>query len=148
MITQDVEWRTFLAPVGLQTPFEDLRAWEAPSLLPRFLLGMDVASDAQNSSSAGHAINGLVVFAAHETSNDTTVPVFLEASIEEANKTFNESLWSGRLDTETYIFHQPQVKIPLLILYSVVFVLAFFGEYSSSFNFNRILQTKLLKCRA
>ena len=33
---------------------------------------------------------------------------------------------------EEYIFHQTAVKVPLLLLYSVVFILAFFGEYCLS----------------
>ena len=36
----------------------------------------------------------------------------------------NNSEWP-----EEYIFHQTAVKVPLLLLYSVVFVFAFFGEY-------------------
>lgn len=32
-------------------------------------------------------------------------------------------------ETEEYIFHQTQVKVPLLLLYTLVFILAFFGKY-------------------
>ncbi|MPC57624.1 hypothetical protein E2C01_051609 [Portunus trituberculatus] len=35
---------------------------------------------------------------------------------------------------EEYIFHQTAVKVPLLLLYSVVFVFAFFGEYNTAFS--------------
>lgn len=31
---------------------------------------------------------------------------------------------------EVYIFHQTAVKVPLLLLYTVVFILAFFGKYN------------------
>lgn len=34
---------------------------------------------------------------------------------------------------EVYIFHQTAVKVPLLLLYTVVFILAFFGEYGPRF---------------
>lgn len=30
---------------------------------------------------------------------------------------------------EVYIFHQTAVKVPLLLLYTLVFILAFFGKY-------------------
>lgn len=36
---------------------------------------------------------------------------------------------NGSQHPEVYIFHQTSVKVPLLLLYTLVFILAFFGEY-------------------
>lgn len=48
----------------------------------------------------------------------------------------NDSLWHTSRDLEQYIFHQPYVKIPLLICYTVVFLLAFFGKYTVKCKLN------------
>lgn len=42
-------------------------------------------------------------------------------------------------EADLYIFHEPRVKIPLLIVYTVVFVLAFFGEYTILYMQVRII---------
>lgn len=52
----------------------------------------------------------------------------------------NDSVWGAEGEAgnsserpELYIFHQTAVKVPLLLLYTVVFILAFFGEYKLRF---------------